>query len=259
MVLLTTLVSIGSPAISPETGFEKSILSQIEQSTMFSWDGFILIPLKTNNGSQSRLIGIVGLEHDKTKMLDADDQQVLFALCERISQALENRELQTEIYNAVRELNPQVEQFQILSAESRFANADELADQRIEMSSELATQVKDALTHFWGGPKLSENPLTQLEIVRQASENDGQNPANALRGILKTAIERVKPAGERKFTGEWVLYNILEMKFIQGKKVREVAMRLAVSEADLYRKQRVAIEAVAKEMMEMENQLEKIE
>jgi hypothetical protein len=35
------------------------------------------------------------------------------------------------------------------------------------------------------------------------------------------------------------------MKFLQNRRVREVAMRLAVSEADLYRKQRVAIEEVA--------------
>ena len=41
---------------------------------------------------------------------------------------------------------------------------------------------------------------------------------------------------------------------MEGRKVREVAMRLAVSEADLYRKQRVAIEAVANAILEMENQ-----
>jgi hypothetical protein len=40
---------------------------------------------------------------------------------------------------------------------------------------------------------------------------------------------------------------------MEGRKVREVAMRLAVSEADLYRKQRVAIEAVANAILEMEN------
>jgi hypothetical protein len=50
------------------------------------------------------------------------------------------------------------------------------------------------------------------------------------------------------------LYNILEMKFMEGRKVREVALRLAMSEADLYRKQKVAIEAVANAIMEMENQ-----
>jgi hypothetical protein len=36
--------------------------------------------------------------------------------------------------------------------------------------------------------------------------------------------------------------------------VREVALRLAMSEADLYRKQRVAIEAVAHAIAEMEQQ-----
>ncbi|HEC21298.1 MAG TPA: hypothetical protein ENI95_00105 [Chloroflexi bacterium] len=53
-------------------------------------------------------------------------------------------------------------------------------------------------------------------------------------------------------TAEWILYNILEMRFIQGRKVRDVAMRLAMSESDLYRKQRVAIETVASIIAEME-------
>ncbi len=51
-----------------------------------------------------------------------------------------------------------------------------------------------------------------------------------------------------------MLYNILELKFLQGRKVRDVAMRLAMSEADLYRKQKVAIESVAKAMAEMERE-----
>jgi hypothetical protein len=42
------------------------------------------------------------------------------------------------------------------------------------------------------------------------------------------------------------------LKFLEGKKVREIALRLAMSEADLYRKQRVAIEAVARAVLEME-------
>jgi len=41
---------------------------------------------------------------------------------------------------------------------------------------------------------------------------------------------------------------------MEGRKVREIAMRLAMSEADLYRKQRVAIEAVAEAIKEMEQQ-----
>jgi hypothetical protein len=46
------------------------------------------------------------------------------------------------------------------------------------------------------------------------------------------------------------------MKFIEGRKVRDVAARLAMSEADLYRKQRVAVEAVAKTILEMETNLQ---
>jgi hypothetical protein len=42
------------------------------------------------------------------------------------------------------------------------------------------------------------------------------------------------------------------MRFIQGRKVRDVALRLAMSESDLYRKQRVAIEALAGIILEQE-------
>jgi len=55
-------------------------------------------------------------------------------------------------------------------------------------------------------------------------------------------------------TSEWLLYNILELKFIQGKRVRDIAHRLAMSESDLYRKQRVAIAEVARILREMETQ-----
>jgi hypothetical protein len=55
------------------------------------------------------------------------------------------------------------------------------------------------------------------------------------------------------------LYNILDLKFIEGRKVREVASRLAMSEADLYRKQRVAVEVVAKAILEMESQINSTE
>ena len=70
--------------------------------------------------------------------------------------------------------------------------------------------------------------------------------------LYEVITDQVRPEGDRKFTSEWILYNILEMKFIEGRKVREVAGRLAMSEADLYRKQRVAVEAVARAIIEME-------
>jgi hypothetical protein len=52
-----------------------------------------------------------------------------------------------------------------------------------------------------------------------------------------------------------MLYNILELKFLQGRKVRDIAVKLAMSEADLYRKQRVAIEAVSEGIALMEREI----
>ena len=46
----------------------------------------------------------------------------------------------------------------------------------------------------------------------------------------------------------------IESQFVQGMRVRDIAQRLAMSEADLYRKQRLAIEEVARTLSEMEGQ-----
>lgn len=93
-----------------------------------------------------------------------------------------------------------------------------------------------------------------LHVVRQTLHEHEDNPTNALRAVLRKAVNQVRPEGDRRFTTEWILYNILDMKFLEGRKVREIAMRLSVSEADLYRKQRVAIEAVANAIVEMEQE-----
>lgn len=91
--------------------------------------------------------------------------------------------------------------------------------------------------------------------MQELTAEDG-NVSNALRTLLRRAVDQVKPRGDRKFTTEWILFNILD-EIIEGRKVRDVAARLAMSEADLYRKQRVAIEAVAKAILDMEvNKLE---
>jgi hypothetical protein len=98
-----------------------------------------------------------------------------------------------------------------------------------------------------------------LEVVQRAVEQHNGNPTNALRSILLEGINRVRPGGDRRFTAEWILYNILDLKFLEGRKVRDIAMRLAMSEADLYRKQRVAIEAVAGAIIDMEQTARKEE
>jgi len=112
--------------------------------------------------------------------------------------------------------------------------------------------VRAALRHYWGGPGISRSRLQELKIVQAAIEPNG-TPVQALRTVLQNAIEKQRPEGERSMTSpEWTIYNILEMRFVEGKKVRDVAKRMSMSEPDLYRKQRLAIEAVADALLEME-------
>ena len=94
----------------------------------------------------------------------------------------------------------------------------------------------------------------KLQVVQQAQADHDDNPVRALRSVLAQAIEQQRPLGERRMTAtEWLIYNILDLKFVQGMRVRDIAQRLAMSEADLYRKQRLAIEEVARALREMES------
>jgi hypothetical protein len=170
---------------------------------------------------------------------------------------LEDRKLQQRIFRSLEDLQPQVEMIQRLRAAGHYDSRVSLLTESLPLEEDLANWVKDALTHYWGGPKLTSSPLMKLQVVQKlVAESDG-NAANAMRSLLRRSVDQVKPDGERRFTTEWMLYNILEMKFIEGRKVREVAGRLAMSEADLYRKQRVAMEAVAHAILKMEAESKK--
>jgi hypothetical protein len=140
-----------------------------------------------------------------------------------------------------------------LSLESNSSAASALLESSPVNSPEFEAWVKDALSHYWGGPKLTRSPLAQLRVVGDVLDQVDSNRTKALRLVLETAIEKLRPEGKQNLSApEWLLYNILEMRFIQGRKVREIAERLAMSESDLYRKQRVAIGQVARVLSEME-------
>jgi hypothetical protein len=222
---------------------------------LFTWRDYLLLPLYFGDDEDKRMIGLLGAgigSHD-TITLEEDHIDALQLLASRAAQALADRQSQQQIFSSIQLLNPQIEFIQRLRAASQYDQMNVLTTPDTPLEPDkLSRWVKDALTHYWGGPKLTESPLMGLIIVQQALVENQDTPSNALRAILRQAIDQVKPEGERRFTGEWILYNILEMKFMEGRKVREIAMRLAMSEADLYRKQRVAVEAVASAIADME-------
>lgn len=224
---------------------------------VFTWDNHWLVALFAPNGpGEQRLLGILGiLRPAGQEQLDGEQQEALQVLAERAALALQDRQRQEQAFRSLQALAPQMDWIQRLRAAARYDGAQILSQPALPLEVEaLSSWVKDALTHYWGGPKLTQNPLLNLQVVQQTARQHQESTPNALRAILRQAIEQVRPSGERRFTAEWILYNILEMKFLEGRKVREVAARLAMSEADLYRKQRVAIQAVANAILKMEEQ-----
>jgi len=191
--------------------------------------------------------------------LTPEELELLARLRAQAAAALEDRILQQEVFAAVEGILPEITALQERRSAATFGGLPVLAAETSEPNDELlqdpefGNMVRDALTHYWGGPKLTESPLLQLQVVQREMEGHDHNSVNALRAILTEAIEQQRPDGQRSLTTtEWILYNILDLKFIQGRRVRDVARRLAMSESDLYRKQRVAIENVARTIAGME-------
>lgn len=221
-------------------------------ASIFAWGDFWLHPLYSPE--QADLLGLLGVRRKEDHNLEDGLVEALEILGQRAEIALEDRRLQRQVFQGLERLTPRVDLIQRMRADSRYDQSGMLTELvAYEAPKDLNRWVKDALSHYWGGPKLTDSPLLRLNVFQEALKEQNGNPANAMRAILKRAVEEVRPEeGERRFTPEWILYNILEMKFFEGRKVREIALRLAMSEADLYRKQRVAIEAVAQAILEME-------
>ena len=263
---LSLIVTAGNRASLDQQGLTNALElfnnGNNAQRHEFVWGRFWVLPLhQRKRGDMDRdevppFLGVLGVAHADPQPMDPDQREALWLLAERAALALEDRRMQQRVFASLQDLQPQVDLIQRMRAAGRYDSRLALLSAELPPESDLANWVRDALTHYWGGPKLTRSPLMRLQVVQGMTGAYDGNAANALRALLRKAVDQVRPEGERRFTTEWILYNILEMKFIEGRKVREVAGRLAMSEADLYRKQRVAVEAVAKAILNMESQSE---
>jgi hypothetical protein len=224
------------------------------------WRNYWIRPLY--NRHNEILLGIFGIQaRAPAPDLTTTEKILLDRLVAQAERALEDRVLQQGVFAMVEGLLPQVTALQLRRSAAAYGGTSVLTEPLTEDQATLLNDpefnnlVWDAMSHYWGGPKLTESPLLRLRVVQKALSEHGGNAGKALRGILNRAIEQQRPDGERNLTtAEWILYNILEMKFVQGRRVRDVARRLAMSESDLYRKQRVALENVAQAISNMERE-----
>jgi hypothetical protein len=258
---LSMIVSAGKRGLINQDELPRALGSMNGSAALrheFVWGNFWVLPLhQRKRGDMDRdempsLLGLMGVANGGAQEMEHDQRDALWLLADRAALALEDRQLQQRVFRSLEDLQPQVEMIQRMRAAGRYDSSANLLADPLPEQNDLVNWVKDALTHYWGGPKLTASPLMRLQVVQELADDHDGNAANALRALLRKAVDQVRPEGDRRFTTEWILYNILEMKFIEGRKVREVAGRLAMSEADLYRKQRVAVEAVARAILDME-------
>ena len=229
-------------------------------------DGFWFCPLHSQDGG--KLLGLLAVVARTSEIrMDEDEQAEAEALLAQAAAAMADRYVQEGVFATLQRILPDLERIQEWRSAVRYASP---LPSREMMSAEPSTGaqhmlaettwqqwVKDALSHYWGGPKLTESPLMDLRLVRRRLKASDGNLTAALRSVLQEAIERQRPPGERRLTAsEWLVYNILDMRFVQGQRVLDISRRLSMSESDLYRKQRVAVAAVARTLAEMESSVD---
>ncbi len=216
-------------------------------------NGTSLIPLFFSTKEiPFELMGAIVIEDFDISRMDTEKQKSIKKMISRLALALHDRKVQESLFVSLDMLSPQVSIIQDLLATSRFNQKRIYNENPITESEEVDRWVKNALDHLWGGPKLSQNPLLRLKIIEEKAVAENESPINALREVLRSAINQLKPEGDRQFTNEWILYNLLDLKYLSGWKVKDIARKLSLSEADLYRKQRIAISAVSNQIINME-------
>ncbi|MFN8378680.1 MAG: histidine kinase N-terminal 7TM domain-containing protein [Anaerolineae bacterium] len=258
------IAAVGAARPAPQAlGAESEHLRSVYASNgtdeldIIQWNNWWLIGLYSRRpgAGASRWVGMMGVQARSNSVnLNDDERQELTTFARRAADALDDLLLHADIVAALEGLLPQSH----ITAANRSAidyspPRQPLREPIEDDPAQFNEQVRAALRHYWGGPGLTNSRLLELQVVQDALPENDHIPVNALRAVLVRAIEAQRPPGERKLhSPEWTLYNILEMRFLKGAKVKEVGTRLAMSDADLYRKQRLAIDAVADTLMEME-------
>lgn len=230
-------------------------LFEIEHD-FIQWGAYWLIPLRMRDTGE--VLGVIGLVARAAEPdLSDEERQGVAVLVSQTARALEDSIKQKRAFLALERIIPEADDMQRRMAETRNPAAPTLADFELvpEGYDDFTHLVRDALSQYWGGPRFANSPLVNLRVVTDAMEANNGNATKALRAVLNEAIERTKPEGARSMTaGEWLFYNILDMKIVHGERVRDVARKLVMSESDLYRKQRAAFEEVGRIVLEMERE-----
>jgi len=214
---------------------------------------------RLRSSTSDQRLGLLGVEAAWPEAtFSPEEEEAVHALLNHAEAALEDRHLQQGVFVALQRIIPEIERIQQWQGQIRYVGSPSrgalFPEGDLASQSDFRQWVRDALRHYWGGPNLARSPLLGLRVVTQALQEHDNNPVRALRAVLRRAVEHLRPDDDQQriTAPEWLLYNILELRFIQRRQVREIARNLAMSESDLYRKQRLAIDEVARALVDME-------
>lgn len=233
-----------------------------DRSAFQQWQDYQIVPLyskRVANGADPLvLIGIFGIamtENPVTRLNNPEDITLIYTYVQRLEQTLDDLVLQSEIFAALEGLLPQINMTRARADEVEYRPGRTPPQPKIlPKRDEIHEQVHAALKHYWGGPGMTRSRLLDLQIVQQQLAQV-ETPLQALRAVLQTAIDKQRPEGPQSMTApEWTMYNILNQRFIERRKAKDVARRMSISESDLYRKQRLAIQTLADAILQMERE-----
>jgi uncharacterized protein (DUF2267 family) len=237
-------------------GVQESADERIE---LVAWQSFWLVGLRSGRGG--RLIGALGIWARSTAPdLQPEEEAVFRVLYQRAARVLDDMRLQAELFARLEDIIESSAVVSLEGASVRYGNAAEAARLTEQVSPEATPEFVEviwgALRDYWGGARLTDARLMRLQQVQAKLAEQGGDAAKAVRAVLNSAIEALKPQSAYSLTAaEWTLYNILDLRFVKGQKVRDVARKLAMSDADFYRKQRIAVERLAQIVAGREKQL----
>src|SRR6185436_7211378 len=137
---------------------------------VFEWGDYWVMPLRGQASDET--LGLLGLRRRDPEAPPipptSEDRLALSTLATRAAAALEDRRLQQEVFRALDRLLPQIEAIQRLRATAAYSGTKAFTADNVISDPDLSQMVKDALTHYWGGPKLTSSPLMDLRIVNRA-------------------------------------------------------------------------------------------
>src|SRR5437763_99631 len=109
---------------------------------------------------------------------------------------------------------------------------------------EFARRARQALANLYDPAALQANPLVALALP-EGGRAGGASAAAVIRDLLLAAVESLNP-GPRVDPGSrpWLLYRILQLRFVEARDPTSVQAELAMSKSQYYREHEAALGAI---------------